>query len=141
MRHLIAAGTALAAVSVLACGGGGSRATPSPTSTPAATSTFAPAATLVSPTEEPGAAASIAAVRADLATRVGEVEVQHMDVILITRRDWPDSCLGLPRPTEQCSDVITPGYEIWLGTALGSAYAYRVAGPANVRFDRVLPTQ
>jgi len=28
--------------------------------------------------------------------------------------DWPDSCLGLPGPSETCLDVITPGFRIVL---------------------------
>jgi len=135
MRYLlVACSAALTAVSLLACGGG---AKPSPTVTPAATAIAGPTATAVVPTEEPGVAAIIAAIRVDLATRLSEAEVSNMDVISITRHDWPDSCLGLPRPTEECAQVITPGYEIWLGTPIGNTYVYRAAAPENVRFDKV----
>jgi hypothetical protein len=33
-----------------------------------------------------------------------EIEISELQAV-----DWPDGCLGLPRPGEACTDVITPG--------------------------------
>jgi hypothetical protein len=49
--------------------------------------------------------------------------------------DWPDSCLGAPRPGEACAEVITPGYEA-VFTAAGASYAVRLdKSGAQYRFD------
>ena len=47
------------------------------------------------------------------------IEKAPADTITVTVRlvepaEWPDSCLGRPRPDEACAEVLTPGYRIEL---------------------------
>ena len=45
------------------------------------------------------------------ATSIPEDEIIVISIELV---QWPDSCLGLARPTEMCAEVITPGWIIIL---------------------------
>jgi hypothetical protein len=135
VRYLTAVCAWAAALSILACGGGSGKqpATPSPTSMPPPTAT-------VSPTAEPAAAEAIAAVRADLATRVGEVEARNMDLISITRHDWPDACLGLTSPADGlCAQVIIPGYEITMALPIGGTWIFRTDLHGRVSLANMIP--
>lgn len=38
----------------------------------------------------------------------------NIDVVRYESVDWPNSCLGLPRPDEACAEAITPGWLIVL---------------------------
>jgi hypothetical protein len=73
-------------------------------------------------TADPGAELPVAAVRAreELAAQLG-VAVEEVDVLEYEQVEWPDSCLGLPEPTEMCAQVITPG---WLVTLLAGNQRY-----------------
>lgn len=135
----LVASVAIAVFATLACGGGDGE-TPLPTSTLVATSAIVPAATLVSPTEEPSAANAIAAVRADLSTRVSEQNARTMPVISITRHDWPDVCFGLTSPGDGfCDQVTTPGYEITMGFPDSSTWIFRTDLHSNSSLATVLP--
>jgi hypothetical protein len=50
-----------------------------------------------------------------LATESG-VASSNVFVKKATAVEWNDSCLGAARPDEMCAQVITPGYQIVLGT-------------------------
>lgn len=47
-------------------------------------------------------------------------------------REWPDSCLGLGREDEVCTDAVTPGYLI----RLGDGFTYHADQQGNVRRAR-----
>lgn len=61
--------------------------------------------------------------RANLANQLG-INVNQISVSNITRRDWPDDCLGAAQPGEACAQIVTPGYEILLN-AEGDTYEFR----------------
>jgi hypothetical protein len=73
-------------------------------------------------TADPGAELPIAAVRArqELAAQLG-LGTEAVEVLAYEQVEWPDSCLGLPEPTEMCAQVITPG---WLVTLLAGDQRY-----------------
>lgn len=72
----------------------------------------------------PSQAADIA--RADLAVRL-EVDPGSIDVVDVTRVDFPDTSLGCPRPDRVYAQVIRPGYHVLLAYA-DEVYDYRVSG-------------
>ena len=39
---------------------------------------------------------------------------QAVEVVSYEEVEWPDGCLGLPRPYEVCTEAITPGWRIIL---------------------------
>jgi len=60
----------------------------------------------------------------------GENHEYHPDhnltsVKSVEKKDWPNSCLGLPEANEACSDVVTPGWLV-VFTANGQDYRFRV---------------
>ncbi len=66
--------------------------------------------------------AAVAAARRDLADRL---DLSEADILVtqVAAVDWPDACLGLPRPQEACAEVITPGFLVRL-QAQGVPYEY-----------------
>ena len=52
------------------------------------------------------------------------ISVEEMVVVEAVSAEWPDACLGLPEPDEQCAEVITPGWEITIEAA-GEYYVVR----------------
>ncbi|MCI0521373.1 MAG: carboxypeptidase-like regulatory domain-containing protein [Chloroflexi bacterium] len=98
----------------------------------------APGATPLPPSPTPASPADIPlvfrAARQALADALGlpagEVELLAREPV-----DWPDSCLGAPRPGEMCAEVITPGYDA-LFSAGGVNYRARLdKSGAHFRFD------
>ena len=57
------------------------------------------------------------------------VPTEGIELVGMEVRDWPDSCLGLGRDGEPCTDAITPGYLI----RLGDGFAYHADQQGNVR--------
>jgi hypothetical protein len=53
------------------------------------------------------------------------VAVENIQLQKVEKMDWPNSCLGLPKENESCTEVVTPG---WLLTfnINGQDYKYRV---------------
>jgi hypothetical protein len=88
------------------------RMIPVPVTEPAATSTHIPVD--LSP-------AQIAAVQA-LSESLG-IPVEQIKLVSAEAVEWPDSCLGAPRPNVMCAQMITPGFKIVLG-ADGRQYEY-----------------
>jgi hypothetical protein len=43
-----------------------------------------------------------------------EVDPALIQVMDYTEVEWPDTCLGSPRPEEQCSQVLTPGWRVMI---------------------------
>lgn len=80
------------------------------------------------------AALAVTAAVAD-AANILRVPIEAITVEYLEARDWPDSCLGLPRGDEACADVVTPGYLIGLGEGL----TYRADRAGNVRRDPSSP--
>lgn len=72
--------------------------------------------TILNPEQTPTPAALPAAV--DLARKAlaGELGVGQSEIKVVSfeQVDWPDSCLGAPKPNEDCATVVTPGYRILL---------------------------
>jgi hypothetical protein len=72
----------------------------------------------VSSTSEPTSTPAVlpeAAVQARKSL-AGELRVapDQIKVVSVVAVDWPDSCLGAPKPNEDCAAVLTPGYLIRL---------------------------
>lgn len=59
---------------------------------------------------------SKAATQAAVSALVNRFETseRYVEVVSVEKKDWPDSCLGLPKKDEVCSQVVTPGYEVKL---------------------------
>ena len=66
---------------------------------------------------------AVSAVRTLVASELG---ISEGLVIVMTafQRNWPNSCLGLNREDELCTQVITPGYEVTV-QAEGKEFKYR----------------
>jgi hypothetical protein len=66
------------------------------------------------------------------------LEIPLDEVVLISHEpvDWPDSCLGAPRPDEMCLEVITPGWEVVFNTTAGMI---RARLDKSGRFFRTVP--
>ena len=58
------------------------------------------------------------------AARIHGFNAQDFELLEVTEKAWPDSCLGLAKPEEMCAQVIMPGYEIRLQLK-GNVYVYR----------------
>ena len=56
----------------------------------------------------------------------------EIEVLSVTRMQWPDACLGLPEADEACAEVITPGYEVTLSLD-DDVSVYRTDESSNVR--------
>lgn len=67
--------------------------------------------------------AAAAKVREMLAKELG-VPIAQVKITQILDAQWPDSCLGLARPSEWCAAVITPGYSVLLQVE-GEVFEYR----------------
>ena len=75
--------------------------------------------------------APVIAAREALAALSGRTP-EEVEVVAVTPMQWPDACLGLPRPDEVCAQVITPGYEVALRLN-GNVAIYRTDEGTNVR--------
>ncbi len=60
-----------------------------------------------------------------LAEQLG-LPAQEIQVAAYEPADFPDGCLGLPRPGEMCIQVITPGYVVTFHTVKGD-FTFHVA--------------
>ncbi len=76
-------------------------------------------------------AASLAAersVRALLAQRL-KLPVDKVEVVRVEATNWPNGCLGLPRPGEACTERITPGFRVtarvYSHAGQGKTHVYR----------------
>jgi len=56
----------------------------------------------------------IAKAVADLAARLG-IDAGEIQVIKTESATWGDTSLGVPEPDKMYAQVLTPGYQIWLG--------------------------
>ena len=54
----------------------------------------------------------------------GGVVPQAIEVVSYEEVEWPDGCLGLPRPNEACSEAVTPGWRVILSLA-GEIHTFR----------------
>jgi hypothetical protein len=110
----------LVAVAVLgvltaACVGGGDEGVPPSPS---------PSATVIAEWSVP-----LSAAVDDLALGSG---THAIEIVSVEAVDWPDACLGLPRPDEACAQVITPGLRVVL-SAGARAYEYHTNLATHVR--------
>jgi len=53
------------------------------------------------------------------------VPVESIQLESIEQMDWPNGCLGLPEPEEDCTEVITPGWLLVFNVD-GQDYRFRV---------------
>ena len=74
------------------------------------------------------------AARGDLAALLG-LAPENVAILDVAASQWPDSCLGLGGPVENCAKQLTEGYQI-LMQAIGALFTYRTnADGAVVRND------
>lgn len=52
------------------------------------------------------------------------IAMEDMEVVRAVSREWPDACLGLPEPEEQCAEVLTAGWQVTVA-AEGEEYVLR----------------
>ncbi len=67
-------------------------------------------------------------VAQNIKNKVGQligVAVETLQVKSIEPQTWPDSCLGLPEPNENCTTATTPGWLVTF-TVNGQDYRFRV---------------
>ena len=53
------------------------------------------------------------------------VPLESIQIENVEKRDWPNSCLGLPEGDEVCAEVITPGWLLTFNVD-NQEYRYRV---------------
>jgi hypothetical protein len=41
-----------------------------------------------------------------------DAEPMKLTLVDVTPLDWPDACLGLPKPDEVCAQIVTPGFRL-----------------------------
>jgi len=58
------------------------------------------------------------------------VPLGWVKLVSVERVEWPDSCLGLPEPYENCLMVITPGYRM-IFSVMGENYELHTDLAAN----------
>jgi glucose/arabinose dehydrogenase len=69
-----------------------------------------------------------------------KADVSQVELLSVTPKQWPDSCLGDSQSGEVCAEVVTAGYEVIARIVDGvGAYVYHTDEGTNVRFDRVEP--
>ncbi len=77
------------------------------------------------------------AIQAAKARLAGMLDTPQNAILLVGAEEhaWPDSCLGLAKSGEVCTQVMTPGFEIIL-LVNGKEYRYRTNNDGTViRFD------
>lgn len=57
---------------------------------------------------------------------------QDASLISVEAVQWPDSCLGVPRPGVFCASVVTPGYRIVLDDPRQGRIEYHTSRVAHV---------
>lgn len=73
--------------------------------------------------ESDDSTAAIAAAKAHIANDLATTE-KAINLITITKEEWPDSCLGLPEEDEMCAMMMVSGYKVTLD-ADGETVTYR----------------
>lgn len=68
--------------------------------------------------------------------QVLDIPLEEVKLISHEPEDWPDTCLGAPRPGEICAEVITPGWEVVFNTPAGVIRAHL---DKSGRFYRLVP--
>lgn len=74
-------------------------------------------------TPEPDLPYAVIAAEKELEQSLG-LPIDEIKAVSYEQAEWPDSCLGLAKPGEQCLQVITPGWRIVL-SAEGQPYVFR----------------
>lgn len=95
------------------------------------------------PTEESTTTAPIVITSAQPNRELTSLIAQALDlspdsiqVQKTTTIDWPDSCLGMPRPEELCAQIIVPGFKATVQTPKG---IYRANGDRTQKNLRLQP--
>jgi hypothetical protein len=57
--------------------------------------------------------------------------VKDIQLKQVEKKDWPNSCLGLPEGNEACAQVVTPGWLLTFNIS-GKEYKYRVDQTGNI---------
>ena len=65
-----------------------------------------------------------------LAARLN-VDASSVTIVDVEEKEWPDGCLGLPRPNQFCTQALVPGYRVTL-SANGTVYYYRTNAAGTV---------
>ncbi len=107
-----------------ACSAASTEASPTPHPTLAPRS-FMPAPSTAAPVVGEVPDAILAAVRADLAVRLGHAPAD-VTVVRGEQVEWTDSALGCPKPGLAYLPVVTPGYRVVV-QADGHSYDYRAS--------------
>lgn len=110
---------AFAALLTAGCAAVTTTAAPAPTAVPTA-AVPATAAPTLAPQPLKTTAAQMTPIpyppeiQSALERMAGEINqpITALKVELVEAVDWPDSCLGLPNPSEACAMMITPGYRV-----------------------------
>ena len=74
---------------------------------------------------------AVDAARSALATRLGIANPKSILILTAFEKDWPDSCLGLPKEGEICAQAITSGYEVVMQKD-GREYTYRTNADGTI---------
>lgn len=68
--------------------------------------------------------------KADPAKRLS-INEKEINMVIVVKKEWPNSCLGLSQPKVVCSQVIIPGYGITLKVG-EKEYYYRSSNDGSV---------
>ncbi|MBN1483253.1 MAG: hypothetical protein JXA37_00900 [Chloroflexia bacterium] len=85
--------------------------------------TSAPEKVVPTSTPETPPPAAVIAAQEELSRSAG-TPVEQIELVSYEHTEWPDSCLGLAKPDEQCLQVITPGWRIVLSVD-GEQHVFR----------------
>ncbi|MCH8010081.1 MAG: PQQ-dependent sugar dehydrogenase [Chloroflexi bacterium] len=65
-------------------------------------------------------------------------ELSDVELLSVTARQWPDTCLGLGELAEVCAEVVTPGYQITVTISDSSGAAvYRTDAGTIARLEKL----
>ena len=77
----------------------------------------------------PGEAREAIAAVVQLTAANRGISKEQIEVGSVSAEIWPDACLGLGQPAEDCAEVTTPGYRVWVSFDLeGIAYRTDLTG-------------
>lgn len=115
MKHNHMFSLLLVVMALTACGGGAE---------PAGVAPQAAAGVTVAPEQTQQASSAEEAALAIMQKQF-KLDGDQIRVLGVVEGEWPDACLGMPAPNEQCEQILTPGYVVTL-EANGVLYIYNV---------------
>jgi len=67
------------------------------------------------------------------ASQRSELSMSDFEEIIAKRKTWPDSCLGIEKPGQICTQALVPGWQIILSDG-SQSWVYHTATDGRIRF-------